>query len=102
VAFAVNAAEVAIPEGFVVAVLTPPAKLPEAPLDGVVKVTIAPLTGLPPESLTVATRGLLKAVLMVALCELPPLALIEAAAPAMLVSAKPAVVDTPDTLAVTE
>jgi hypothetical protein len=83
-------------------VSTPPAKLPEAPLAGAANVTIAPLTGLPPESLTVATRGLLKAVLMVVLCELPLLARIEAAAPAMLVSAKLAGVDTPVTFAVTE
>src|ERR1700730_2574821 len=57
VAFAVNIAEVAIPLAFVVAVFSPPAKLPLAPLVGAVNVTSTPLTGLFPASITVATKN---------------------------------------------
>jgi hypothetical protein len=83
------------------AVFTPPAKLPDAPLLGAVNVTVTPLTAFPPESFTVATSALAKAVLTVALCGVPPVAVMEAALPAWLVSAKPAAFDTPATLAVT-
>jgi hypothetical protein len=64
---AVNTAEVAIPLAFVVAVFTPLAKVPLAPLVGAANVTTTPLTGLLPASVTVTTRGAAKAVLMVAL-----------------------------------
>jgi hypothetical protein len=101
VEFAVNAADVATPEEFVVAVFTPPANVPEAPLVGAVNVTVTPLTAFPPGSFTVALSGLAKAVLTVALCGVPPVAVIEAGLPAWFVSAKLAAFDTPDTLAVT-
>ena len=101
VALAVNVAEVATPLLLVVAVLTPPAKLPLAPEAGGVKVTVTPETGLPPLSFTVATRGAAKAVLMAVLCGVPLVAVIEAAVPAVLVSAKLAVPATPDTEAAT-
>jgi hypothetical protein len=55
VEFAVNAGAVAIPLLFVVAVAVADApNSPAAPLDGAVKVTVAPLTRLLPESFTVA------------------------------------------------
>jgi hypothetical protein len=63
----VKSAEVATPDALVVAVVTPPAKLPLAPLTGGVKVTVAPPTGLPPESVTVACRVEANAVLIDAL-----------------------------------
>ena len=62
-----NAADVATPEEFVVAVFTPPAKVPDAPLVGAVKVTVTPLTPTPLEFSTVTTRGLANAVPTVAL-----------------------------------
>src|SRR5258708_15655674 len=71
VAFAVNVADVATPPEFVVAVLTPPANVPLAPLAGAVKVTTTPLTGLFPASVAVATNGALNAVLIAALCPEP-------------------------------
>lgn len=64
---AVNVAEVATPRALVVAVFTPPANVPLAPLAGAVKVTTTPLTGLLPASVTVTTKGAAKAVLMAAL-----------------------------------
>ena len=92
----------AIPEVFVVAVLAgenvalaPPA------LGTAVKVTVAPLTGLPPESTTVAESNVLKAVLIAAVCGVPPVAVMVAAEPAVLVREKAAGVVTPDTLAFT-
>jgi len=96
-----NTAEVATPLLSVVAVFTPPANVPLAPLDGAVKVTVTPLTALPPLSLTVATRGAAKAVLMVALCGVPLVAAIEAAGPGLFVSEKFAGLATPATVAVT-
>ena len=83
-----------------VAVAEPP-KVPLAPLAGAVKVTAAPLTGLPPASFTVACSAVAKAVLMAALCGVPALAVMLAAAPALLVRPKLAEVATPATLAVT-
>ena len=85
---AVNIADVASPEEFVTAVFAPPAKLPDAALLGAVKVTVTPLTAFPPKSFTAAISALAKAVLTVALCGVPPVAVIEAALPALLVSAK--------------
>jgi hypothetical protein len=67
----VNVAEVATPLALVVAVFTPPAKVPLAPLAGGANVTTTPLTGLLPASVTVATKGAAKAVLIVALCPEP-------------------------------
>ena len=96
-----NAADVATPEELVVAVFTPPAKVPDAPLVGAVKVTVTPLTAFPSESFTVALSRLAKAVPTLALCGVPPVAVIEAGLPAWLVSAKLAAFDTPATLAVT-
>jgi len=85
---AVNTADVATPKEFVVAVLTPLANVPLAPLEGAVKVTTTPLTGLLPASFTVAVKGRPNAVLIVALCGVPLVALIEAADPETLVSEK--------------
>jgi len=101
VVLAVNTAEVATPLPFVVAVFTPPANVPPAPLDGAVKVTVAPLTGLLPASFTVATSGAANAVLIVALCGVPLVAVMLAADPALLVSEKFAGAATPATVAVT-
>jgi hypothetical protein len=84
----VNVAEVATPLAFVVAVLTPPAKVPLAPLAGAVKVTTTPLTGLFPASVTAAIRAAANAVLIVALCGVPLVAVTLAAGPAVLVKAK--------------
>jgi hypothetical protein len=50
-----------------------------------VNVTVAPLTGLPPASFTVATNGFAKAVLIVALWLLPLVAVIDAGDPDTLV-----------------
>jgi hypothetical protein len=98
----VNTADVATPEEFVVAVFAPPANVPEAPLLGAAKVTVAPLTPLPLEFSTVATRGFANAVLMVVLCGVPLVAVMEAGPLlAWLVSVKLAAVDTPATIAVT-
>jgi hypothetical protein len=64
-------------------------------------VTVTPLTGLLPESRTVALSGFANAVLTAADCGVPLVADIEAGAPATLVSAKVAGVETPGTEAVT-
>ena len=93
-------AEVATPLAFVVAVLTPPANVPLAPDAGGVKVTTTPLTGLFPESVTVAANGAANAVLIAALCGVPLVAATLAAAPALLVSTKFAGV-APEALATT-
>ena len=100
-ALAVKIAEVATPLALVVAVLTPPANVPLAPVAGAANVTTTPLTGLLPESLTVATSGVANEVLIAALCGVPPVAAIEAAAPGVLVSKKFAGAATPATVAVT-
>ena len=72
---AVKVDEVAMAVGVVAAVEVAVAevleKVPEAPLAGAVKVTVAPETGLPYWSVTVATSGLVKAVLTVALWPCP-------------------------------
>lgn len=101
VAFAVKTGGVARPDALVVAVFTPPAKVPLAPLAGGVNVTVTPLTGLLKESFTVACSCTAKAVLTVALCGVPAVAAILAAAPAKFVSEKFAEVPTPETEAVT-
>ena len=103
VAFAVNTDEVAIPLAFVVAcaVAPPPANVPLAPLAGAVNVTVAPLTGFPPLSFTVAWSAVGNAVLMAMLCGVPAVAVIVAGGPATLVSANAAGVPTPLTVAFT-
>jgi hypothetical protein len=99
---AVNAGAVAIPLAFVVAVAAAtPLNVPLAPLAGAVNVTVAPLTGLPPASITVACSAVPNAVLTVALCGVPALAAILAATPALFARLKLAEVATPATLAVT-
>lgn len=74
---------------------------PAAPEEGAVKVTEEPATGFPKLSFTVTARGLAKAVLIVVDCGVvPAFAVIEAAAPAVLVMLKLTAV-TPTVLAVT-
>src|SRR5690348_10384954 len=92
-----------MPLAFVVAVavLVPPAKVPLAPVDGAANVTIVPLTGFDLLSNTVATNGAANAVLMGALCGVPPVAATMVAAPAEFVRKKFAGVVTPATVAVT-
>ena len=100
--FAVKTAEVATPLAFVVAVLTPPANVPLAPVcAGAVNVTVTPLTGLLLASLTVAFNVVPNAVFTVALCGVPAVAAIEEAGPALFVNAKFAGVATPGTVAAT-
>src|SRR5215467_14935471 len=101
VVLAVKTAAVATPEAFVVAVVTPPAKVPLAPLPGAAKVTTAPLTGLLNESLTVTCSCVANAVLTVALCGVPAVAVMVEAEPTRLVSKKFAGEETPETEAVT-
>ena len=94
-------AEVATPLALVVAVLTPPANVPLAPLAGALKVTVTPLNGLPPLSFTVAAKGAENAVPIVALCGVPLVAVMEAAGPGLFVREKFAGLATPATVAVT-
>lgn len=75
-------AAVATPEAFVVAVVTPPAKVPLAPPPGAANVTVTPLTGLFSESFTVACSCSANAVLTVALCGVPEEAVMLAGVPA--------------------
>src|SRR5258705_11633484 len=72
-----------------------------APLPGALKVTVTPLTGLPKLSATVAWNAVPKAVFTAVLCGVPPVALMVAAAPAVLVTLKLAGVATPAAGAVT-
>src|SRR5439155_1618292 len=72
----------------VVAVFTPPAKVPLAPLPGAVNVTVMLPTGLFPASRTVACSGVANAVLAVALCRVPVVEGMLAGAPARLVTEK--------------
>jgi hypothetical protein len=58
----------------------PQAKIPLAPLVGGLNVTSAPDTGLAEASRTVATKGLAKFWLTVALCGVPPVAVMLAGA----------------------
>jgi hypothetical protein len=98
---AVNAAEVATPLALVVAVFTPPAKLPLAPVLGAVNVTVTPLTGFDPLSRTVTTSGNAKAELTATLCAEPLVAVTEAAEAALFVRLNVAGVATPATVALT-
>ena len=79
----------------------PSANVPLATAPGAVNVTLTPGTRFPPLSFTVACKAVPNAVLIVALCGLPAVAAIEAAAPTVLVSAKFAGVATPEAVAVT-
>ena len=89
--FAVKTEEVARPLELVVTshsleVGFPPeqvAKLPVAPDVGAVNVTVAPDTGLPPESVTLATRGAPNALCTLADCGEPEDSAIEAALPVL-------------------
>jgi hypothetical protein len=82
---------VAIPLEFVVTVMVVELLLnaPLAPVPGAVNVTLVPDTGLPPLSFTVTASALENAVLIVADCGVDPAsAVIEAAAPELLVRLK--------------
>ena len=95
--------DVATPLALLVAVVVavPFTKVPLAPLPGAVKVTVTPLTGLFFASFTMACSDTANAVLIAALCGVPPVAVMLAAAPARFVSAKLAGVPTPATDATT-
>ena len=96
-----NVPDVATPDAFVVAVFPPTAKVPLAPLPGAVNVTVAPLTGFPPASLTIAASGAAKALLIAPICGIPLVAVMLAVGPSVFVSEKFAVAVTPVTLAFT-
>jgi hypothetical protein len=98
---AVIAAEVATPLEFVVAVMSPPAKVALAPDPGAENVTVTPLTGLLPLSRTVTCKALPNAVLMMVLCPEPLVAVTEAGVPDVLVRVNDAGLATPVALAVT-
>ena len=83
---AVKVLALATPEELVVAVLL--ANVPLAPVAGAVKVTTTPDTGLPPLSFTVACRAAPNAVLIVALCGVPAVAVRDAGTPTVLVRTK--------------
>jgi hypothetical protein len=82
-------------------VATPPVNVPVAPVDGAVKVTVAPLTGFPPLSFTVACRLVVKATVTGEFCGVPAVGVMLAGAPALLVSKYAAFVVTPVTEAFT-
>jgi hypothetical protein len=86
---AVNVFAVAMPWASVVAVF-PPVNAPLAPFTAgfTVNVTITPLTRFPPASFTVACRFVANAVLTVALCGVPAVAVTVAGAPTVLVREK--------------
>lgn len=84
-----------------VAVVPPPAKVPLGPFAGAVKVTLTPLSGFALPSFTSATNGAAKGVLICALCEPPPVAVIDPGTPAVFVSENAAGVNRPLTVAFT-
>jgi hypothetical protein len=87
---------------FVAAVaVVEPLNVALAPVAGAVNVTVAPFTRFPPISFTVAWSAVAKAVLVVAVCGVPAVAVMLAGAPTLLVKLKLAGVATPATLAVT-
>src|SRR6266478_4552558 len=99
---AVNTAAVATPLALVTAVFALPANVPLAPVcAGAVNVTVTPEIGLLLASFTAACNAVVNAVLMVALCGVPAVAVIAAAGPAVLVRTKFAAVATPETVAAT-
>jgi len=71
-----------------VAVVDPPLNVPLAALAGVVKVTVAPLTGLLLAFRTVAASAVAKLVLTVALCGVPAVAVMLAGGAEFTVSVK--------------
>src|SRR5260370_42355302 len=75
VPFAVKVGAVAtpLPSVLTITVVTPPGKVPLAPLEGAVNVTGMPLR-LVPESFTFACSGVLKALLIAMLCGVPAVA----------------------------
>jgi hypothetical protein len=94
---AVNTAAVATPLALVTAVFAPPANVPLAPVcAGAVNVTVTPETGLLLASFTVACKAMVNAVLIVAVCGVPAVAVMLPAGPAVLVRAKLATVAIPD------
>src|SRR6266403_3044222 len=102
VGFAVNGAD-ATPDAFVATVMVAVLLLnsPDAPDPGAVNVTFTPETGLLPASFTVTASAFANAVLIVALCGVPAVAVMLAAGPAKFVREKLAGVATPATVAVT-
>jgi hypothetical protein len=103
VVFAVKAVEVAIPFALVLVdvVFVPvSANIPLAPVFGAVNTTIALLTGFCPVSTTVAVNGAANALLMVALCKFPFVAVIVAGPLVVLVRLKVAGLFAPETEAV--
>ena len=99
-----NVDDVATPLALVVSVSLEvefDANAPLAPVGGAVKVTDTPLTGFWLLSTTVATKGASNAVLIVASCRDPLVAVIDAAGPELLVRLKLAVAVAPATTAVT-
>jgi len=101
VVLAVSAGAVAMPLALVLTVaVSDPLNAALAPLDGVVKTTLAPLTGLPLASFTVAWSAVPNVLLTTADCGVPALAVMLAAGPAVLVKLKLAAVASPAALAV--
>jgi hypothetical protein len=97
----VNSAEVAVPVASVVAVFTPPANVPLAPVEGGgVKVTTTPAVAVP-FVVTFTTNGFANAVFTVALCPDPLTTVIVGTGVAELVREKLAGVATPGAEAVT-
>src|SRR5207248_385242 len=82
-----------------VVVVNPPVNVPLAPLVCVVNVTVSPLIRLLLLSFVVVASAVPKLVFTAALCEVPPVAVMLAGAPPVLVRLKLAGVATPDTVA---
>jgi hypothetical protein len=78
---AVNTGAMATPLELVVAVFTPPTKVPLAPLAGAVNVTDTPPTGLFPASRTVACSCAANGVLIAVLWDVPAVAVMLAGGP---------------------
>ena len=76
--------------------VTPPAKVTVGPVAGAANVTLAPETGFPAESVTIATRGWANAVFTFVLWPLPLPTVIFAAWPIVFVSVKLAEVAEPE------
>lgn len=94
-AFAVNGTD-AMPEALVATVMVAVLllKRPDAPLAGAANVTFTPAIGLFAASLTVTASALVNAVLTVALCGVPPVAVTDATATPFCVT----VIDCPSTV----
>ena len=88
--------DVAIPDAFVTAVvvLLPP-KLPLAPVDGAVNVTVTFATGFEAASVTRACSATPNAVLITVLCGVPAVAVTVCGAPTVFVNANVAGVSAP-------